>query len=51
MISILPYTLFWHSVLNQPDELCKAIYDVEVTAKEWQRQKDILNSPEKPQST
>ncbi len=37
---------FWHSVLNQPDELCKAIYDVEVTAKEWQRQKDILNSPE-----
>lgn len=37
---------FWHSVINQPEALCKAIHDVEITMEEWQRQKDILNSPE-----
>lgn len=37
---------FWHSVINQPEALCKAIHDVEITMEEWQRQKDILNSSE-----
>ena len=37
---------FWHSVINQPEELCKAIHDVEVTMEEWNRQKDILKDPE-----
>lgn len=35
---------FWHSVINQPEALCRAIHDVEITMKEWQRQKAILNS-------
>jgi DNA adenine methylase len=36
---------FWHSVINQPEALCKAIHDVEITMKEWQRQKAILDFP------
>lgn len=34
---------FWHSVLNHPNELCKAIWDVKVTMKEWHRQREIQN--------
>lgn len=37
---------FWSSVINQPDELCKAIRDVRVTMEEWHRQRAILDSPE-----
>lgn len=37
---------FWHSVINQPEALCKAIHDVEITMEEWQRQKAILDFPE-----
>lgn len=37
---------FWSSVINQPEALCKAIHDVEITREEWQRQNNILNSPE-----
>jgi DNA adenine methylase len=37
---------FWQSVINQPEELCKAIRDVEVTIDEWHRQKAILKNPE-----
>ena len=36
---------FWHSVINQPEALCKAIRDVKVTMEEWHRQKAILNAP------
>lgn len=36
---------FWHSVINQPEALCKTIHDVEVTMEEWHRQRAILNSP------
>lgn len=36
---------FWHSVINQPEALCKAIRDVKVTMEEWHRQKAILNTP------
>ncbi|AEJ00977.1 D12 class N6 adenine-specific DNA methyltransferase [Nitrosomonas sp. Is79A3] len=36
---------FWHSVINQPEALCRAIHDVEITMKEWQRQKAILDFP------
>lgn len=36
---------FWHSVVNQPEELCKAIRDVKITMKEWHRQKAVLNAP------
>lgn len=36
---------FWHSVINQPEALCKAIHDVKVTMEEWHRQKAILNAP------
>ena len=37
---------FWHSVINQPEALCKLIQDVEITMEEWQRQKTILASSE-----
>ncbi len=37
---------FWHSVIHQPEALCKAIHDVKITTEEWQRQKNILNAPE-----
>jgi DNA adenine methylase len=30
---------FWHSVLEQPDDLCRLIRDTPVTVKEWHRQK------------
>lgn len=36
---------FWHSVINQSEELCKTIHDVEVTIEEWHRQKAILKNP------
>lgn len=36
---------FWHSVLHEPEALCKAIHDVKVNMKEWHRQKAILNDP------
>lgn len=37
---------FWHSVIKQPDALCKAIHDVRVTMDEWYRQKAIQNDPD-----
>jgi DNA adenine methylase len=36
---------FWSSVLNQPDDLCKAIHDVKVTMDEWNKQRAILKNP------
>lgn len=32
---------FWHSVLNKTDELCKLIYDTEVTIDNWEVQRQI----------
>ncbi len=37
---------FWHSVLNEPDALCKAIRDVKVDMDEWHRLKAIQKCPE-----
>ncbi|WP_160816744.1 DNA adenine methylase [Nitrosomonas oligotropha] len=37
---------FWHSVINQPEEFCKAIHDIKITTEEWRRQQDILSFPE-----
>jgi DNA adenine methylase len=36
---------FWHSAINHPEALCKAIHGAKITMEEWQRQKAILNSP------
>ena len=30
---------FWHSILHNPDELCKLIYDTKVTTETWDEQK------------
>jgi DNA adenine methylase len=32
---------FWHSVINEPESLCRLIRDVQVTMDEWHRQKAI----------
>ncbi len=32
---------FWHSVVNEPEELCRRINDVDVTMDEWRRQKTV----------
>lgn len=37
---------FWYSVLNQTDELCKMIFDTEVTVENWDRQKSIQQNAE-----
>jgi len=37
---------FWHSVLNEPDALCKAISDVRINMDEWNRQKAIQKAPD-----
>jgi DNA adenine methylase len=36
---------FWHSVLNEPDQLCRLVRDAKLNMKEWHRQKAILNTP------
>lgn len=35
---------FWSAVLNQTDELCDLISQVEVSMREWHRQKEIFSS-------
>lgn len=32
---------FWHSVLHQPEALCRLINDTPVTMTEWERQKEV----------
>lgn len=32
---------FWHSVLNEPDELCRLVRDTSPTMDEWRRQKAV----------
>ncbi|MBL8497965.1 DNA adenine methylase [Nitrosomonas sp. JL21] len=36
---------FWHSVINEPEGLCKSIHDAKITLEEWHRQQAIFNSP------
>ncbi|MDD5384788.1 MAG: DNA adenine methylase [Gallionella sp.] len=36
---------FWHSVLEETDEICKLIRDCEVTMDEWYKQKSIQSNP------
>lgn len=36
---------FWHSVIHEPEALCKAISDVNVNRDEWFKQEAILNCP------
>jgi len=36
---------FWHSVINETEDLCRLITDTQVTIEEWQRQRLIQNSP------
>lgn len=38
---------FWHSVINQPKELCRLIEKTDVTIEEWHRQKKILANQQK----
>lgn len=36
---------FWHSVLKEPEALCRLIADTAVTTDEWQRQKLVQRNP------
>ena len=36
---------FWDSVLNQTDELCEKIIETDITIKNWEKQKEIQQSP------
>ena len=42
-----PVVAFWHSVLNQTDELCRLVRERHVTVDEWDNQKNIFRRPEK----
>lgn len=37
-----PVHAFWHSVLNNTNDLCDRIDNAKLTVKEWRRQRDIL---------
>jgi DNA adenine methylase len=37
---------FWYSVLNHSEELCKRIWDTEITIEEWHRQRCIQDTRE-----
>ena len=37
---------FWHSVVNNPDEMCRRIRSASLTINEWRRQKEIYKNPE-----
>lgn len=36
---------FWHSVLNDPDALCRRIRDTQVCMDEWHQQKSVIKKP------
>ncbi len=36
---------FWHSVLNETDDLCRKIRDTKISIHNWKIQKNILNNP------
>jgi DNA adenine methylase len=39
-----PIYTFWHSVLNNTDELCRLILDTPVTVRQWDIQKKVLSN-------
>src|SRR5690242_19041635 len=39
-----PVFLFWKSVLDDTDELCRKIADTKVTVQQWKRQRTILQN-------
>ena len=41
-----PVHAFWHSVLNETEELCRLIRDTRVSPASWDRQKKIFVAPE-----
>lgn len=41
-----PIYAFWHCVLNETDELCRKISRVNVTMKEWRRQRAVYEARE-----
>lgn len=38
---------FWHSILNNTEQFCERIKDVEITIEEWQKQRAIQTNKEK----
>ena len=36
---------FWHSVIHEPDEMCRRIRCASLTVKEWKKQKEIYRHP------
>lgn len=38
----LPVYAFWHSVLNDTEQLCRSIVNCKLTVKEWDRQKEVF---------
>jgi DNA adenine methylase len=36
---------FWHSVINQPEKLCRRISRASLTISEWRRQREIIKRP------
>lgn len=37
---------FWHSVINNPDELCRRIRSASLTVEEWRVQREIYRAPQ-----
>ena len=42
----LPLYAFWHSVIHQPQELCKKIQNCTVSVTAWRRHRNIVRTPE-----
>jgi DNA adenine methylase len=38
----LPVYAFWHSVLNEPEALCRKVRDCKITVNAWRRHKSVL---------
>lgn len=36
---------FWHSVVNNPDEICRRIRNASLNVDEWRRQKEVYKNP------
>ena len=43
--SSVPIYAFWHSVIFQPDELCRRISSASLTVEEWKRRREIVKNP------
>jgi DNA adenine methylase len=44
--SSLPVYAFWHTVITQPEELCRRILSASLTIEEWKKQREILRHPD-----